>query len=99
MGVVTLRPPLRRRVRVLTFPELFDLPVVVNVPTAGRALGMGVNKAYRLAREGRFPCCVIKHGHRYQVPTRALMRALEIDSLPVSLDDVDRGAGFAARLD
>lgn len=39
--------------------EIRSLPAVVDVVTAGRALGMGRTKSYELARAGRFParCC------------------------------------------
>jgi len=83
----------------LTFPELFQLPVTVDLQTAARALGMSTGTAYRLLGYGAFPCPVLRPGHRYRVPTSALMRTLEVESHPVQLDDVDSGAEFAARDD
>ncbi|MEU5425276.1 helix-turn-helix domain-containing protein [Streptomyces olivoreticuli] len=83
----------------LTFPELFRLPVTVDLRTAARALGMSLGTAYRLIGRGVFPCPVVRPGHRYRVPTSALMRVLEVESRPVHLDDVDAGAEFARRFD
>lgn len=85
------------RPRALTFPELFDLPVVFDLATAARAIGVSLNTAYRLAGAGRFPCPVMRPGWRYLVPTLPLMKALGIENAPVYLDDVESGADFATR--
>ncbi|NRQ34839.1 helix-turn-helix domain-containing protein [Nonomuraea sp. NN258] len=48
----------------------------MGVVAAGRLLGMGRTKAYRLARTGQFPCRVLRIGGRYAVPiheVRALL--------------------------
>jgi hypothetical protein len=47
----------------LTFPELFCLPVTVDLTTASRALGMSVATAYRLLARDAFPCPVLRPGH------------------------------------
>jgi hypothetical protein len=83
--------------QALTFPELFGLPTVVDLATAARAVGIHVNTAYNLVKRGEFPCTVLRPGYRYRVPTTGLMRALEIEQVPVYLDDADRGAAFAGR--
>jgi excisionase family DNA binding protein len=83
----------------LTFPELFGLPTVVDLATAARAVGIHVNTAYKLVKRGEFPCTVLRPGYRYRVPTTSLMKALEIEQMPVYLDDADQGAEFAARFD
>lgn len=80
----------------MTFPELFRLPATVDLATAAHALGVHVNTAYKLIGQGNFPCPVLRVGCRHRVPTRALMRALHIDELPVRIDDVAEGANFAA---
>ncbi len=49
--------------------DLGDLPAVIDVVTAGRILGIGRTKAYRLAKEGDFPCRVLRIGRSYLVPT------------------------------
>ena len=83
--------------RALTFPELFGLPAVIDLATAARAVGIHVNTAYKLVKRGEFPCTVLRPGYRYRVPTIGLMKALEIEQIPVYLDDADRGAAFAGR--
>jgi hypothetical protein len=81
--------------RRLTFPELFALPTVVDMRTAASAVGISTSTAYKLVSVGRFPCSVMRLGWRYQVPTVALMKALDIDRSEVRLDDVHRGAQSA----
>ncbi|WP_153036871.1 helix-turn-helix domain-containing protein [Amycolatopsis sp. YIM 10] len=49
--------------------------------TAARALGIGRTTAYALAREGGFPCPVLRVGGEYRVPTAGLLRLLEIEPL------------------
>lgn len=39
----------------LTFDQLYALPIVVDLMTAARALGIGRSKAYQLASAGSFP--------------------------------------------
>ena len=56
----------------LTRAELDRLPPVVDLATAGRALGIGRTKAYELARTGDFPCHVLRLGNSYRVPTAFL---------------------------
>jgi hypothetical protein len=89
--------PAARRSQALTFPELFGLPTVVDLATAARAIGIHVNTAYKLVKCGEFPCTVLRPGYRYRVPTTGLMKALDIEQIPVFLDDADQGAAFAAR--
>lgn len=56
--------------------ELQRLPVTVDVPTAGRAFGLGRNRAYELARNGGFPCPVLRFGRTVRVKRADLLRAL-----------------------
>jgi excisionase family DNA binding protein len=58
--------------------ELLELPVVVDVATAARALGLGRSTGYELARRGEFPCRVLRMGSSYRVPTADLLRVLGI---------------------
>ncbi|WP_158895147.1 helix-turn-helix domain-containing protein [Amycolatopsis anabasis] len=83
--------------RTLTFPELFQLPATVDLTTAADAMGISANTAYKLIKREEFPCTVLRPGWHYRVPTMALMKALEVENLPIHLDDVDSGADFAAR--
>ncbi len=63
----------------LTRAELIALPVVVDVPTAARALGLGRSTGCELARRGEFPCPVLHVGSTYRVPTACLLRVLGIE--------------------
>lgn len=81
----------------LTFPELFALPVTVDLTTAARALGISLKTAYRLIARNAFPCTIIRPTHRYRVPTASLMTALDIELRPIHPDDVTNGIEFATR--
>ncbi|MDQ0990774.1 helix-turn-helix domain-containing protein [Streptomyces sp. V3I7] len=59
--------------------ELLSLPATVNVTTAGRALGIGRDKAYELVRSGRFPVRTLPLGRTVRVPTAELWRLLGIE--------------------
>ncbi len=63
----------------LTLTELLALPLMVDVSTAARALGLSRSTAYELARRGEFPCRVLHVGSSYRVPTAELLRVLGID--------------------
>jgi len=63
----------------ITARELQDWPAAVDVPTAGRAFSLGRDLAYQLARDGRFPCPVMRLGKRFVVPTAGIRRALGVD--------------------
>ncbi|MFV2179924.1 hypothetical protein ACFHW2_28430 [Actinomadura sp. LOL_016] len=52
---------------------------MVDVVTAGRALGMGRTKSYELARTGRFPCPVLQVGRSYRVPIAGVLALLGLD--------------------
>ncbi|WP_449062541.1 DNA-binding protein [Planomonospora algeriensis] len=75
--------------------ELLALPPVIDIVTAGRALGFGRTKSYELARTGEFPCRVIRAGRSYLVPTAVLLAVLGLEPLRPHLADVSddsRGA-------
>lgn len=59
--------------------EIRALPPVVDLPTAGRAFGVGRTKAYELARSHEFPCPVLPIGARFVVTKSALLKALQMD--------------------
>lgn len=65
--------------RGLTPAEIRALPAMVDLVTAGRALGVGRTKSYELARAGRFPCPVLRVGRSYLVPTTGLLTLLGLD--------------------
>jgi hypothetical protein len=60
--------------------ELRGLPATVNVTTAGRALGIGRDKAYELIRKGVFPVRTLSLGDTVRVPTAELWRILGVDA-------------------
>ena len=62
----------------MTLAELLALPVVVDIATAARALGLGRSTGYELARRGAFPCRVLRVGSSYRVPTAELIRVLGV---------------------
>lgn len=62
----------------MTSKELLDLPATVDLVTAGRAFGVGRTTAYTLARNGEFPCRVIRAGKAYRAVTADLLRVLNI---------------------
>lgn len=61
-----------------TLNDLHNLPPTVGLMTAARALGIGRTKAYELARNGEFPCHVIRIGDLYRVSTADLLRLLDV---------------------
>ncbi|MFJ8834385.1 helix-turn-helix transcriptional regulator [Micromonospora aurantiaca] len=63
----------------LTHEELLRLPVIVDLSTAARALGVGRTKAYELAKLDTFPCPVLRIGTTYRVRTADLLRLVGID--------------------
>ena len=73
------------------------LPSTVDLATAARAIGVSLATAYRLARRRAFPYVILRPGWRYRVPTAALLKALDIDLMPVHIEGVDQAADFAAR--
>jgi hypothetical protein len=62
----------------LTFKELHNLPTVVDLMTAARALGLGRTKAYQLAHADQFPCRIIRVGTNYHIPTADLLKVLGV---------------------
>ncbi len=78
----------------LAMRDLLALPAVVDVVTAGRALGIGRTTAYELARRGEFPCRVLRVGASYRVPTAELLKVLGVDPRPgVERHHQDASAG------
>ncbi|SCG46815.1 DNA-binding protein [Micromonospora humi] len=64
-------------VNVPTIEQVRAYPVTVDlVPTAGSCFGLGRNLSYDLARQGAFPCPVLRLGRRLVVTRAALLQAL-----------------------
>jgi predicted DNA-binding transcriptional regulator AlpA len=66
--------------------ELSDLPASVSLLEAAGALGIGRTSAYNLARQGQFPCPLIRVGALYRVPTAGLLRLLALTPPTVPLE-------------
>jgi hypothetical protein len=62
----------------MTAEELLALPVVVNLETANRALGIGRSTGYALARAGEYPVKVLRVGNAYRAVTADLHRLLGV---------------------
>lgn len=63
-------------ITVPTIDEVRAFPVTVDLPTAGRCFGLGRDASYDLARQGTFPCPVLRPGRRLVVTRAALLQAL-----------------------
>lgn len=66
----------------MTANEIRALPAVVDLTTAGRALGIGRTKAHALARAGEFPVPLLRLGTRYRVRRADLLELLGIEDEP-----------------
>ena len=56
--------------------EAAKLPTVVDLPTAGRLLGIGRSAAYELVRSGNWPTPILRLGKLIKVPTAPLLELL-----------------------
>lgn len=65
---------------VPTPEEIRAWPATVDVPTAGRAFGVGRDESYRLAREGTFPVTVLRLGRYLRVTRAAVLAALGMNA-------------------
>ena len=77
----------------MTRDELFALPAVTDLVTAGRAWGLGRTKAYQLAEAGEFPCPVQRLGRCYHVVTEHLLASLGISSTISGPDESEGRCG------
>jgi predicted DNA-binding transcriptional regulator AlpA len=76
--------------RGMTRAELLELAsrsLTTDLPTAGRAWGMGRNTAFDLYHKGQFPVEVLKLGRRLRVRTADLVAALD-DRAPAGAGQV-----------
>lgn len=60
----------------MTRDELLALPATVDLTTGNRAFAIGRNTGYTLAKQGEYPCKLIRVGSTYRVITADLHRAL-----------------------
>ena len=76
--------------------EVLGLPAAVDVVTAGRALGVGRDRSYRLAKRGEFPVRVVRIGHRMLVTRADLLSALGLaDARTMTRGTLTGGAALA----
>jgi hypothetical protein len=65
--------------RTPTVEEVRSWPVTLDVATTGRAWGVGRDRAYALARQGRFPVPVLRLGRYLRVTRASVLETLGID--------------------
>lgn len=64
----------------MTSEELAALPVVISLETAARAIGIGRDRAYALARTGKFPVRILPgRSGRYRISKADLLAYLGAD--------------------
>ena len=78
---------MKSETRTLTLDEVLALPVTVDIVKAGRCFGIGRTKAHELAKNGEFPCQVLRLGVQYRVTRAELLRVLGIEDAPVILEE------------
>jgi hypothetical protein len=59
------------RIKALSEEEILALDPAVDIPTAGKAFGLGRTSSYALARTGKFPVEVLEFGPQSFRVTRA----------------------------
>ena len=67
--------------------DVTALPPVLDVPTAGRLLGLGRSATYDLVLAGRWPTPVLRLGRRLRIPTAPLLALLGLDPIRPSHAD------------
>lgn len=76
----------------MTTEELAALPAMVNLRTAGRALGLGRDTTYSMAKGGTFPVEVLTFGRFLRVRKADLMRYLHLNMDGTPAAAPERGA-------
>ncbi len=71
----SLAPPQRG----MQLDTLLSLPVAFDLDTANRVLSIGRTKGFQLAKNGDYPCRVMRVGNTYRVSRADLLRLLNID--------------------
>jgi predicted DNA-binding transcriptional regulator AlpA len=57
-----------------------DIPVVLDLPTAAKLLGIGRTAAYQSVREGTWPTPIIRIGRSIRVPRQPLLALLGLST-------------------
>jgi hypothetical protein len=68
----------RSSTAVWTADRIRALGTVTTVPVTAQIFGLSRSVAYDLIRTGGFPVPVLRFGHRYRVPVRAILAALHM---------------------
>ena len=78
----------------MTTEKLAALPAMVDLRTAGKALGLGRDASYSLAKDETFPVEVLTLGRFLRVRKADLMAYLHLnmDGTPLSAPSSERGA-------
>jgi hypothetical protein len=80
--------------RALTGEELLNLPAVIDLETANRALSIGRSTGYGLAKQGKYPVTVLRLGNAYRVVTADLLKLLGMERAPgASPSEGEQSAG------
>jgi hypothetical protein len=90
--VIVNAPKSSSQVRGLTGEELLDLPAVIDLDTANRALQIGRSTGYGLAKHGRYPVKVLRLGNAYRVVTADLLKLLGLERRHTVGADQAKGA-------
>jgi hypothetical protein len=61
---------------MISYSDLADLPPVLDLPTAGRLIGLGRTASYQAVREGSWPTPVLRVRRKYAIPTAPLLELL-----------------------
>ena len=70
----------------MNLDELRALPAILDVPTAGKILGLGVSASYGASRRGEIP--TLRLGRKLIVPTAKLLALLGVPASLVGGDPV-----------
>ncbi|MCE0764819.1 hypothetical protein LWC35_18180 [Pseudonocardia kujensis] len=65
----------------MTMEELLALPPAIDIPTAGKAIGVSRGRAYQMVKNDEWPfddIPVLKIGKRFKIPTAALLKYLGV---------------------
>jgi predicted DNA-binding transcriptional regulator AlpA len=62
----------------MTTIDAYDLPPVIDLPSAARLLGIGRTAAYELVRTNAWPTPVLRLGRLIRIPSAPLLELLGI---------------------
>lgn len=71
---------MRQRTKTPTLEQIKGWGATTDVVTAGKAFGIGRNRAYELAKDGNFPVRVIPVGRNYRVVVAEILAILDVSS-------------------